>query len=62
MNISLYLNANLYYFLDKKLRAQLDNTGINEINDYLKKLLEKILNDNLLSHEPELLFLSDFSL
>ena len=38
----------LNYFLDKKLRSQLDESGINEINEYLKKLLEKILDDNLL--------------
>ena len=38
----------LNYFLDKKLRSQLDESGITEINEYLKKLLEKILDDNLL--------------
>ena len=38
----------LNYFLDKKLRSQLDEIGINDINDYLKKLLQKILDDNLL--------------
>ena len=38
----------LNYFLDKKLRSQLNESEINEINEYLKKLLEKILKDNLL--------------
>ena len=38
----------LNYFLDKKLRSQLDESGITEINEYLKKLLKKILDDNLL--------------
>lgn len=38
----------LNYFLDKKLRAQLNESELDEINKYLKILLEIILQNNLL--------------
>ena len=38
----------LNYFLDKKLRTQLNEEETKIINEYLKKFLEKILEDNLM--------------
>ena len=38
----------LNYFLDKNLRASMNEEEITKINEYLKKLLQKILNENLM--------------
>jgi hypothetical protein len=38
----------LNYFIDKKLRKAMDREEIKKINEYLKKFLGKILEDNLM--------------
>jgi len=38
----------LNYFLDKKLREKMNKEEIEDINNYLKKFLLKILDENLI--------------